>query len=63
VDGDPQPAFQARLALAYQQAGKNDAALAVCDKLLADPQLNPAIRQVAESVKTMATQAKRAGRK
>ena len=55
MDGDPQPAYQVRLALAYQKTGKNDEALAICDKLLADPQLHPAIRQVAQGVKTMAT--------
>ena len=47
ADGDPQPAYQVRLAVAYEQAGKNDEALALCDKLLADPQLHPTIRQLA----------------
>jgi tetratricopeptide (TPR) repeat protein len=63
IDGDPQPAYQVRLALAYQKTGKNDEALAICDKLLADPQLQPAIRQVAQGIKTMATAAKGAGAK
>jgi len=57
-DIDPQPAYQVRLASAYQQGGKNDDAIAICDKLLADPQLHPTIRRVAEAVKTKATQAK-----
>lgn len=54
VDGDPQPAYQVRLASAYQQSGKNDEALAICDKLLADPQLHPAIKQVTQGVKKAA---------
>jgi tetratricopeptide (TPR) repeat protein len=58
VDGDPQAAYSVRLALAYQKEGKNDEALAICDKLLADPQLHPAIKKVATGVKTLATQAK-----
>jgi len=63
VDGDPQPAYEVRLASAYQQSGKNDEALAICDKLLADPQLHPAIKQVAQAVKAKATQAKGGGGK
>lgn len=58
LDGDPQPAYQVRLALADQKAGKNDEALAICDKLLADPALHPAIKKVAVGVKAMATKAK-----
>jgi tetratricopeptide (TPR) repeat protein len=58
VEADPQPAYSVRLASALQSAGKNDEAIAICDKLLADPQLHPAIKQVAVSVKTAATQAK-----
>jgi len=54
ADGDPQPAYQVRLASAYQQSGNNAEALAICDKLLAEPQLHPAIRQVAEGVKAKA---------
>jgi len=54
ADADPQPAYQVRLASAYQQSGKNDEALAICDKLLADPQLHPAIKQVAQGVKKAA---------
>jgi len=63
VDGDPQPAYEVRLAVADQKAGKNDEALAICDKLLADPQLHPAIKRLAVGVKTIATQAKAAGAK
>jgi len=55
VDGDPQAAFSVRLASAYQQAGKNAEALAIVDKLLADPQLHPAIKNVAMQVKAAAS--------
>jgi tetratricopeptide (TPR) repeat protein len=54
---DPQPAYQVRLASALQSAGKNDEAIALCDKLLADPNLHPMIKQVAENVKKAATAA------
>jgi tetratricopeptide (TPR) repeat protein len=36
ADSD-QPAFEARLAATYRQAGKNAEAIAICDKILADP--------------------------
>ncbi len=56
VDGLPdEPTFQVRLASALQQSGKNDEAIAICDKLLANPQLHPQIRQVAQSVKAAAS--------
>lgn len=58
ADSDPQPAYTVRLASALQSAGKNDEAIAICDKLLADPQLHPAIKNVATNVKTAATAAK-----
>lgn len=48
-------AFQVRLASVYQQAGKNAEAIAVCDKLLADPQLDPEIRVVAQGIKADAS--------
>ncbi len=53
-----EPAFFARLAHAQQQAGKNDAAIATCDKLLADPNLNPAIKNLVTQVKANAEKAK-----
>jgi len=55
VDGDPQGAYSVRLASAYQQAGKNAEALEIVDKLLADPQLHPAIKSVAMQVKAAAS--------
>ncbi len=58
VEGDPQPAYQVRLASVYQQSGKNDEAIAICDKLLADPQLHPQIKQVTQTVRALAVKAK-----
>jgi tetratricopeptide (TPR) repeat protein len=49
-----EPAFQVRLASAYMQGGKNADAVAVCDKLLANPQLNPQIRSVTQNIKAAA---------
>lgn len=54
ADLDPQPAYSVRLASAYQLAGKNDEATAICDKLLADPQLDARIKSVAQNVKAAA---------
>jgi tetratricopeptide (TPR) repeat protein len=54
IESDPQPAYQVRLAMSYQNLGKNDEAVAIVDKLLADPQLHPAIKQVAQSIKAQA---------
>ena len=63
LEGDLQPAYQVRLAVAYQASGKNDEAIALADKVLADPQLHPTIKQLAQAVKAKATQAKAAGAK
>ncbi len=52
ADEDPQPAYLVREASALQSSGKNDEAVAICDKLLADPNLHPAIKQVATQIKT-----------
>ena len=57
ADLDPQPAYLAREASALHSAGKNDDAIAICDKLLADPQLHPQIKQVAEGVRAAAIKA------
>jgi len=60
---DPQPAYQAYLAMAYQRGGKYDEALAICDKLLSDPQMNPAVKQFAQNIQRAATAAKGAATK
>jgi tetratricopeptide (TPR) repeat protein len=52
-----QPAYQARLAATLQQAGKNAEAIALCDKILAAPQLNAMIKNFVASVKNNATRA------
>jgi tetratricopeptide (TPR) repeat protein len=54
---DPQPAYNVRLASAMQFAGKNAEAIALVDKVLADPQLHPQIKAVAENIKKSATAA------
>jgi len=56
-DLDPQPAYLVRQASALQSAGKNDEAIAICDKVLADAQLNPQIKQVTQGVRAAAIKA------
>jgi len=58
IQGDPQPAYEVRLATADMEAGKYDDALTLCDKLLADPQLHPTIKKLTLDVKARATKAK-----
>jgi tetratricopeptide (TPR) repeat protein len=55
AETDPQPAYQVRLASALESGGKHDEAIAVCDKVLADPQLHPQIKNVATTIKNQAT--------
>jgi tetratricopeptide (TPR) repeat protein len=57
ADTDPQPAYLVRLASAYESSGKHAEAIATCDKVLADPQLHPQIKQVATNIKNAATAA------
>jgi tetratricopeptide (TPR) repeat protein len=52
---DPQPAYAARMAAAMDSAGKYADAIAACDKLLADPQLHPAIKDFVTKLKAQAT--------
>jgi tetratricopeptide (TPR) repeat protein len=60
VDGaaTPEPATMVRLAAAYDQGGKPDEGLAMLEKVLATPNLNPAIKQFATAEKARAEQAK-----
>ena len=58
VDADPQPAYFVWLASSQQQSGKNDDAIATCDKLLALPNLDPRFRQAGTIVKLDAAKAK-----
>jgi predicted Zn-dependent protease len=56
AEGAPdEPTYQVRLASALQQGGKNDEAIAICDKVLATPNLNPQVKQVAQNVKALAS--------
>jgi tetratricopeptide (TPR) repeat protein len=59
----PDPATQIRLATAYDLTGKYDDAIALLDKILADPNLNPTIKQFAQAEKVRATQGKSGGAK
>lgn len=61
VSKQPEPTAQVRLASAYNKAGKYDDAVAVCDKLMAVPDLNPQIRQIAQAERARALQAKGGG--
>jgi hypothetical protein len=53
----PEPAYQVREASALQGAGKNDEAVAICDKIMADQQVHPQIRQVAQAIRATAIKA------
>jgi tetratricopeptide (TPR) repeat protein len=59
----PDPATQVRLASAYDAAGKYDEALAILDKLMAQTDLHPSIRQYAQAERVRAMQGKGAGAK
>jgi hypothetical protein len=65
VDGaaTPDQSTMVRLASAYNAAGKPDEAIATIDKLMAMPDLNPQVKQVATLEKDKATKLKSAGGK
>lgn len=54
----PEPATMVRLASAYDLGGKPEDGIAMLDKVLAMPNLNPTIKQFATSEKARAEQAK-----
>ena len=56
----PEPAYMVRLALALQNAGKNDEAIAWCDKAIAVPNVHPQIKAVATQIKAKAAAAAKA---
>ena len=62
VGSSPDPATMVRLGAAYNLANKPDEALAVLDKVLAQPNLHAAIKQFAESEKARAAQLKGAAK-
>jgi len=53
----PEPAYLVREASALQLSGKNDEAIAICDKIMADTSTFPQIRQVAQAVRATAIKA------
>ena len=61
-DPNPEPSTMVRLAQAYNSAGKPDEALAVVNKLLAAPDLNPVVKQYAQTEKAKAEKAKSAAK-
>ena len=58
----PEPAFQVRLASAYQSAGKNDEAIAAAEKVMNDSTVPQQIRSVAQSIRASAVMAKNGGK-
>ena len=50
-----------RLGQAYNAAGKSDEAIAILDKVMADTNVHPQIRQVAQAERVRAIQAKGSG--
>jgi tetratricopeptide (TPR) repeat protein len=58
ITPSPDPATQVRLAAAYDLNGNPDAAIAVLDKLLATPDLNAQIKQVAQNERATAVKIK-----
>jgi tetratricopeptide (TPR) repeat protein len=53
----PEPAYMVRLASALQQSGKNDEAIALCDKVTAMPDAHPQVKSVATAIKAQAVKA------
>ena len=62
LDGSatPDPATMVRYAVAEEHLGKYDDAIAMLDKAIADPNSQPAVKQVASNEKARATAAKNA---
>jgi tetratricopeptide (TPR) repeat protein len=53
----PEPAYMVRLALALQDDGKNDDAIAWCDKAIAVPNVHPQVKDYATRIRATATKA------
>ena len=53
----PEPAYMVRLASALQSGGKNDEAIAMCDKVTAIPDAHPQVKQVAGQIRAAAIKA------
>lgn len=54
----PNPATKLRLAAAYNMVGNHDEAIATLDDVLADPQLHPQLREIAQNERLRAVQLK-----
>jgi tetratricopeptide (TPR) repeat protein len=50
----PEPAYEIRLASVYRDTGKNDEAIALCDKIAAEANVPPQIKQIAQSIRATA---------
>jgi tetratricopeptide (TPR) repeat protein len=58
----PEPAFEVRLASAYQSSGKNDEAITVAEKVMNEAQTPPQIKSVAQAIRASAIVAKNGGK-
>jgi len=56
----PQPAYEIRLASVYRDSGKNDEAIALCDKIGTEANTPAQIKQIAQSIRAGALKAKSA---
>ena len=63
VASSPDPATMVRLGAVYNLAGKHDEAIALLDKLMAQPDVHPQIKQFAQAERARAFQMKAAGAK
>jgi len=59
AENDPQDAYLVREASALHSGGKEAEAVAICDKVLANPQVHPQIKQVATQIRDAAAKAKK----
>jgi tetratricopeptide (TPR) repeat protein len=57
ANSQPEPAYMVREASALQAGGKNDEAIALCDKVIAFPNVHPQIKGVATSIRGAAVKA------
>ena len=53
----PEPAYMVRQASALQSGGKNDEAVALCDKVIAIPDVHPQVKNVATAIRNAAIKA------
>lgn len=61
TSSQPDPATMVRLGAAYNLSGKYDDAIAVLDKVMAETDVHPAVKQFAQAEKVRAMQAKAGG--